>query len=121
MDNKFIKVKVLYRADSFTNFFEINGEHLKVQDLYDITAEKYNVIDKELIASQKHLFRLKPFTIYLNTDSIAYFRIDYAKRSCHQREEEYGPMYMEIAVIVMKDGNVFVADNDDFAKEMNLE
>lgn len=119
MDNKFIKVKVLYRADSFANFFEIDGDHLKVGDLYDITAEKYNVIDKEIVAKEYH--RLKPFTLYLNTDSIAYFRITYAKRSCHQREEEYGPMYMEIAVIVMKDGNVFVADNDDFAKEMNLE
>lgn len=119
MNSKFIKVKVLYRADSFTNFFEIDGEHLKVEDLYDITAEKYNVIDKEIVAKEYHI--LKPFTIYLNTDSIAYFRITNAKRSCHQREEEYGPMYMKIAVIVMKDGNVFVADDDDFSKEMNLE
>lgn len=117
--SKIIKLKVLYQPDSFTNFFEINGEHLNVGDLYDITAEKYNVYNKELIASQN--LTLKPFTLYLNTDSIAYFRIEYAKRCGTDKEEMYGPMYMKIAIIAMKDGNVFVADNDDFAKEMNIE
>lgn len=118
--SKFIKLNILYQPDSFTDFFVINGEHLKVGDLYDITAEKYNVYNKEVVALDKHIFRLRPFTLYVNTDSIAYFRTEYAKRSTSDKEEMYGPKYMQIVIIVMKDGNVFVADNDDFAKEMDL-
>lgn len=119
MANNFIKITVLYKADSFEEMFVIKGEHLKVQDLYDITAEKYNVPNKDIIAKEHH--RLKPFTLYLNTDSIAYFRLVQGKRTCNEDETIHGPTLMRFVVIAMKDGNVFVAEDEDFVKQMNIE